>query len=124
MERLVADFLRTVIGDTRIDIRAKNGTKDRGDIAGLRTVYGADVVVEVKNHARLELGPWIAEAEVERGNADAGGAIVVHKRKGVGTPAEQYVTMTLGTFAWLLQGGEPSIPTHVVVLPVPEKVAA
>lgn len=120
-ERLTANFLRFRLNDSRIDIRPKNGTNDRGDIGGVRTIRGADVVLEVKNHARMELSAWLAEAEEERGNADASAGVVVHKRKGRGAPADQYVTMTLATFAWLLEGGPDDEP---VVVPDPHTVMA
>ncbi len=123
MERLVANFLRVFFSDTRIDIRPKNGTKDRGDIGGLRTIRGADFVLEVKNHTRLDLSGWMREAELERGNADAGGAAVVFKRAGKGAAADQYVLMDLGTFAWLLDGGPVDFGPVVVTDPHTQVVA-
>lgn len=113
-ERLVADYLKFKLRDSRIDRRVKTGRNDRGDIAGLRTIRGADVVAEVKNHNRMELSAWLGEAEVERGNADAAAGVVVHKRVRRGNPADQYVTMDLATFAWLLEGG-PADELPVVV---------
>ena len=104
-ERLVADYLNTELGDDRIDRRVKNGRNDRGDIAGVRTVRGARVVIEAKNTNRVELGTWIREAEIEAGNDDSQYPVIVHKRTGKGDPAEQWVTMTLDTFARLLLGG-------------------
>lgn len=53
----------------------------------------------------MELSNWISEAEIEAGNADSPFPVVVHKRKGVGSPEKQYVTMTLETFAGILAGG-------------------
>ena len=113
-ERLVANYLKLALGDTRVDIRPKNGTNDRGDIGGVRTIRGADVVLEVKNHARLNLAGWMAEAQAECGNADAGAGVVVHKRVGKGQAADQYVTLSLETFAWLLVGGPDDEPVVVV----------
>jgi len=121
-ERLIANFLRFRLNDTRIDIRPKNGTNDRGDIGGIRTIRGSDVVIEVKNHNRTDLSGWLVEAETERGNADAQAAVVVHKRRGKGQAGEQYVTMTLDTFAWLLEGGPDDEP--VVVADPHTEVAA
>lgn len=103
-ESAVAGYLRRALGDGRIERRAKTGAKDRGDITGL-LMRGRRVVVECKDCARLELPRWLEEAEVERGNDDAAFGLVVHKRKGVADPAEQYVTMTLGTLAAMLAGG-------------------
>ena len=104
-ERTVANFLAAVLNDDRIDRRVKNGRNDRGDIANVRTVRGARVVIEAKNVSRLDLAGWITEAEREAGNDDSQYPVVVHKRHGVGDPADQYVTMTLDTFARLLEGG-------------------
>lgn len=102
-ERQTADYLAQVLEDDRIDRRPKTGSKDRGDIAGLRHM-GHRLVVECKNTSRVNLATWAAEAEVERGNDDALAALVVHKRHGKGDPASQWVTLTLGDFAALLSG--------------------
>ena len=102
-ERMISDYLAGVLGDP-IERRAKNGSKDRGDITGL-FMRGRRVVVECKDRAKMELSQWLREAEVERGNDDAAYGIVVHKRRGVADPAQQYVTMTLGTFAAMCVGG-------------------
>ncbi len=104
-ERAVADYLAAHVDD-RVDRRAKTGAKDRGDIAGLRHM-GGRVVVECKDTARLELGAWTREAEVERGNDDALVGLVVHKRRGVADPGEQYVTCTLRDLVALLTGERP-----------------
>lgn len=92
--------------DDRIERRAKTGAKDRGDIAGVRH-RGQRVVIECKNTTRATLGPWVNEAEVERGNDDALIGVVAHKRHGVGAPGEQFVTMTLRDFVALLTGERP-----------------
>lgn len=104
-ESLVAKFLAVRLGDDRIERRAKTGSKDKGDIGGVRTIRGGRVVIEVKNVSRDNLPAWIREAEVERGNDDAVVGVVVHKRHGVGNPADQYVSMSLEAFAVLLEGG-------------------
>lgn len=104
-ERLVADYLASVVDD-RIDRRVKTGAKDKGDIAGVR-VHGQRVVLEAKNTARVNLGSWAAEAEVERVNDDALVGLVVHKRHGKGSAADQWVTMTLADFVALTTGVRP-----------------
>ncbi|MGQ4574923.1 hypothetical protein ACUH93_00705 [Dermabacteraceae bacterium P7006] len=107
MERMVADYLADVLEDDRIDRRVKTGAKDRGDIAGLRHL-GQRVVVEVKDYGgRYTVGPWLDEAEVERGNDDAGVGVVVAKRARKGRPEDQVVFMTLRDFASLLSGARP-----------------
>lgn len=101
-ETLIVRYLAGRLGDERIMRMPLNGVKDRGDIAGVRTVLGERVAVEVKNHARMDLGTWLREAEAERGNADAKVAVVIHKRHGKGQARDQLVTMTLEDFAVLL----------------------
>ena len=101
-ERLVADYLAAHVDD-RIDRRVKRGSVDRGDIGGLRHM-GQRVVVECKDTSRINLAGWASEAETERGNDDAGVAIVAHKRHGKGCPEDQWITMTLGDFVALLNG--------------------
>ncbi len=101
-ERQVADYLAKHVDD-RIDRRVKNGAKDRGDIAGLRHL-GHRIVLECKNTAKLALGGWATEAEVERGNDDALAGLIIHKRHGKGQPQDQWVTLTLGELVALLTG--------------------
>jgi hypothetical protein len=101
-ERSIADYLATHVDD-RIDRRVKNGTKDRGDIAGLRHM-GHRVVIECKNTSKIALGGWASEAETERGNDDALAGIIVHKRHGKGDPADQWVTMPLSELVAILTG--------------------
>ena len=101
-EREIADYLAAHVDD-RIDRRPKRGTKDRGDIGGLRHM-GGRVVVECKDTARPNLAGWAAESEIERGNDDANASVVVHKRVGVGDPAQQWATMTVGELVALLTG--------------------
>jgi hypothetical protein len=104
-EREVADFLAAMLNDDRIDRRVKTGRNDRGDIGGVRTVRGARVTIEAKNVVRIDLAGWMTEAEVEAGNDDSQYPVVVFKRHGKGDPADQWVLMTLDTFARLVEGG-------------------
>lgn len=105
-ETQVAGYLAEHIDD-RIERRAKNGAKDRGDVSGLR-VLGNRVVVEVKDYGgRLLPGPWIAEADTERGNDDATASIVVAKRRGTTDPGDQYVLTTLRDLIALITGERP-----------------
>lgn len=102
-ERSLADWLAKHVDD-RIDRRVKNGAKDRGDIGGLRHM-GGRVVIECKDYGgRLMSGPWIQEAEVERGNDDALAGIVIAKRRGTTRPGDQYVLMTVDNLTALLTG--------------------
>lgn len=70
---------------------------DRGDIVGL-----PGVVIECKNHARIDLAGWLAEAERERVNAGARFGVVVYKRRGCNA-AKAYVVMDLATFAGIMR---------------------
>ena len=108
-ETLVVGYLRNVLHDERIERRAKNGAKDRGDVSGLIHM-GGRIVVECKNTTRTNLAGWATEAEVERGNDDAVAGIVVHKRHGKGQPGDQWVTMTLADFASILTGAREGVP--------------
>lgn len=102
LETLVATYLATHVDD-RIERRAKTGSKDRGDIGGLRHM-GQRIVIECKNTARTNLGVWATEAETERGNDDAGAALVIHKRHGKGQAGDQWVTCTLADLVALING--------------------
>lgn len=104
-ESQVAGFLAEAVDDDRIERRARNGSKDRGDIGGVRCIAGR-VVVECKDVRKMNLSGWVDEAETERGNDDAAVGVVVHKRLGYGVKnmGGTYVTMTLADFAVLLGG--------------------
>lgn len=102
-ERSIADYLAAHYQDDRIDRRVKHGSKDRGDIAGFRH-HGQPIVIECKNTTRLDLAGWAREADIERGNDDALAGIIIHKRHGKTSPAEQWVTMPLCELLALLDG--------------------
>ena len=103
MERVVADYLRDATGNEFIDRKVKTGSKDTGDVGGVRA-HGQRVVVEVKDVAALSLPSALREAEAEAINDQALCGLVVAKRRGIGDPAQQLVAMTLGHFAALLTG--------------------
>lgn len=50
----------------------------------------------------MSVGPWLNEAERERGNDDARIGVVVHKHHRTAAPGEQFVTMTLADLVALL----------------------
>lgn len=105
-ERNVADYLAEHVDD-RIDRRVKTGAADKGDIAGIRHM-GGRVVLEAKDYGgRYLVGPWLTEADVERGNDDALVGAVVAKRRGTTDPGDQVVFMTLRDLAALLTGVRP-----------------
>lgn len=105
-ETLIARYLAANVDD-RIERRAKTGAKDRGDLSGVRATGGGRVVVECKDTARTALGEWAREIELERGNDDALVGVIVHKRRGVGAPGQQWVTMTVDDLVALLIGSRP-----------------
>src|SRR5881392_1526987 len=77
-ETAIVGWLREQ-GRPSVERRALQGTRDRGDIAGV-----PGVVWEVKAGARLEIPRWLAETETERLNDNAAVGLLVVKPKGVG----------------------------------------
>ena len=106
-EKDIADCLAEHVDD-RIERRRQSGAKDRGDLAAVRTRDGHRVVVECKNHGgRVQVGPWLDEAEAERINDDAEVTVVVAKRRGITDPLQQTVLMTVADLIALLTGSRP-----------------
>lgn len=102
-ERVIADHLAAVLDD-RIDRKVKTGSKDTGDIGGVR-VHGQRVVMELKDYGgQLKVGEWLKEAEVERVNDGALAGIVIAKRRATTDPDEQIVLMTVRDLVALLAG--------------------
>ena len=99
-ERQIADHLNKHVDD-RIDRRVTTGSKDRGDIAGLR-YRGERIVIECKNTTRANLAGWITEAHTAAGNDDALIGIIAHKRHGKAYAGDQWITMTLDDLITLL----------------------
>lgn len=105
-ERSIADHLAQQIDD-RVDRKVKTGAADRGDIGGLRHM-GQRIVIECKDYGgRFQAGPWLNEAETERGNDDAGVGLVIAKRRGTTNPGDQVVLMTVTDLISLLTGSRP-----------------
>ena len=104
LETATATYLAEQLADDRIERRAKNGAKDRGDIGGVRHM-GGRLVIECKNHTGTpQLPAWTREAQIEAGNDDALCGVVVHKRHGSRDPGAQWVSMTLADLVALLTG--------------------
>jgi hypothetical protein len=74
--------------------RALSGSKDRGDITGLGST---NWVLELKDCQAMSLAAWVDEAQVEKANAGAKYAAVIHKRRGKSVGGA-YVTMTMEDF--------------------------
>lgn len=110
-ETLMTGYLRTQLNDDRIERRARNGSKDRGDIGGVRCLGGGRVVLECKDRAGKYagyLGQWLLETHKERNNDDAIVGIVLAKRLGTRVPGEQYVIMTAADLVALITGERPN----------------
>ena len=110
-ETAAVNYLRTHVGDDRIERRRLSGSKDRGDVTGLRTPHGHRMVVEIKDCSRIEVTKWLNEAEVERGNDDSSLGVVIAKRHGKGAPGDLLVMLTLRDFVALLTGRRPEDDT-------------
>lgn len=107
-ESSIVAYLADKLQDDRIERRSKNGAKDRGDVTGIRHL-GQRVVIEAKDYGgQFKVGPWLNEAETERGNDDAGVGMVVAKRRGTTNPGEQVVIMTLTDLVSLMTGERPA----------------
>jgi hypothetical protein len=105
-ERLIANWLAIHVSEF-IDRRVRTGAKDKGDLANVRS-HGQRVVIEAKDYGgKYNVGPWLVEADVERGNDDALVGAVVAKRRGTADPGDQVVIMTLRDLAALLTGVRP-----------------
>lgn len=96
-ETLIVEFLRAN-GFPYAERRALHGTADKGDITGT-----GPLVWECKNHKTLALSEWLRETEVERRNADADHGVLVVKRRGVGSAADQYAVLPLAQLVALLK---------------------
>lgn len=103
-ESRVADYLESRLETGYIERKAKSGSEDQGDIAGVRLPNGGRVAVECKNRSKYELAAWLAEARTEALNYRADVGVVVFKRPGVGAArmGDQFVLMGLEEFARLL----------------------
>lgn len=80
-ESAVAGYLRSALGDDRIERRALHGARDMGDIYGIRA-HGFEGIAECKAHKKVTAGlieRWRDQTLFERGNADAGFALLVVK---------------------------------------------
>lgn len=105
-ETLIVKGLAEALEDDRIERRARNGAKDRGDIAGVR-FHGQRLVLELKSPGRgqpLALPAWTREAATEAGNDDALCGLVIHKRHGTTNPLDQWVTFTVRDLVALITG--------------------
>lgn len=78
--------------------RALHGNVDKGDLAGMPGVVG-----EMKDCKKLEFGPWLKEALLERDNAGASIGFVWAKRRGHPLPEDGFAVTDGTTFMKLLR---------------------
>lgn len=102
-ERAMADYFAMVFDDDRIDRMPLRGSRDRGDVMGVRC-HGRPVTIECKDCSRADLSGWVREAHLEAGNSDSLCGIVVFKRHGVSDPGSQWVVMEARDVVALLTG--------------------
>lgn len=96
-ETAVVNWLVSM-GRKHVERRSLKGTADRGDIAGI-----PGVVIEVKNHARMELSEWLAELQIEMQNDKANTGVVIHKKRGTTDVGYWYATMPVSVWYQLLK---------------------
>lgn len=77
---------------------ARGGTQMGGDI-----ISDFPAMIEVKNHAKLDLAGWWRQAVAQAGDQPA---VVIHKRVGFTDPADWWATMDLQTLIRLLKLAE------------------
>ena len=97
-ETAVVKYLKEK-GYVNCERRSLNGVNDRGDIAGIESV-----VIEVKNHARMELAQWVSELLIEIANDKADTGVVIHKKRGTTNVGQWYATMPVDIWVDLLDG--------------------
>lgn len=115
-ERVLADHLSIALDNEFIDRKVKTGSKDTGDVGGVRA-HGQRIVLELKDYGgQVKVSEWLKEAEVERGNDDALAGIVIAKKRGTADPNDQIVLMDVRNFVALITGEaqftEPDIPSQ------------
>jgi len=95
-ENEVIKHLRTA-GFPYAERRLTGSDDPYGDVAGI-----PGVVIEVKNHATLDLAGWVNQLLEELVAADADTGAVIHKRKGHTDVANWYATLPASLYFRLL----------------------
>jgi len=78
-------------------LRGREGPRDHGDIGGF-----ARWALDCKDHAKMSLSSWVAQAAQEARNSGKPFSAAVVKRRGAGVP-DAYVVMSLLQWARLEQ---------------------
>lgn len=84
-EQAVAKWLRSLGWQARTS-RSVQGLQGGADL-----ITDCPLSIEVKDHARLELAAWVDQAVAQASPAAPG--VVLHKRRGKGSPGDWYATM-------------------------------
>lgn len=100
-ERSIVQYLREC-GFT-VDRTRAGWSDDRGDIHGVTSPEGKPFVFECKNQRTIRLNEWLNELDDEIANASGVAGVLVHKRHGSVSPAEQHATLPLGMLVQLLK---------------------
>lgn len=81
--------------------RRAGASKDTGDIVGVLP----GLVIEVKNHIKMTLGPWVDQMrqEMSNFNTPAFSGVVLHKRRGTTDVGEWYATMPASVWLDLIK---------------------
>jgi Holliday junction resolvase len=93
-EQAVAKLLRDRGWQARTS-RSVQGVQGGPDI-----ITDCPLAIEVKDQARMELAGWLDQAVAQ---ADGKPAVVIHKRRGKGNPADWYATMRVDDLLALLR---------------------
>lgn len=75
------------------------GALDTGDI---ELVEHPNIIIEAKNVKKMSLAAWVEQGETEATNAEVAIGPVWHKKAGVSSPGDGYVTMSGAAFTWIL----------------------
>ena len=75
-------------------------TLDRGDLWIASPQFPT---IDVKDHATPQLAAWVDRAAEQAENAKRPCGVVWHKRRGKGSPAEWYVTMSGAAFISIVE---------------------
>ncbi len=97
-ERAVCDYLN--VRGIEAERVPAGATLDRGDLWIPDKNFP---VIQVKNHARLDLAGWVDDVAEQAENANRYAGVVVHKRRGKGNPASWYTTLTLANLVDIIE---------------------
>lgn len=101
--RLISDWFRAH-GHPFADKAPLAGSKDKGDVANVLHSDGQPIALELKDRATLALPEWWREAETEAANLGTPYAAIIHKRRGVTDPSQQWCVMDVAMFNRIIRG--------------------